>query len=71
MARLLYISASPREAASESLRTARVFTGTYQDAHPGDEVEHWDLWDGSLLTGDWDQARQQADAAARDIAKSL
>jgi FMN-dependent NADH-azoreductase len=23
------------------------------------------------LTGDWDQARQQADAAARDIAKSM
>lgn len=48
MARLLHISASPREAASESLRIARVFTGTYQDAHPGDEVERWDLWDGSL-----------------------
>ena len=48
MARLLHISASPREAASESLRIARVFTGTYEDAHPGDEVEHWDLWDGSL-----------------------
>jgi FMN-dependent NADH-azoreductase len=48
MARLLHISASPREAASESLRIAQVFTGTYQDAHPGDEVEHWDLWDGSL-----------------------
>lgn len=48
MARLLHISASPREGASESLRIAQVFTGTYQDAHPGDEVEHWDLWDGSL-----------------------
>lgn len=48
MAGLLHISASPREAASESLRIARVFTDTYQEVHPGDEVEHWDLWDGSL-----------------------
>lgn len=48
MTRLLHISASPREAASESLRIARVFSDTYQEAHPGDEVEHWDLWDGTL-----------------------
>ena len=48
MSTLLHISASPRGEASESLRIARVFTQAYRDAHPGDEVEHWDLWDGSL-----------------------
>ncbi|WP_214411024.1 FMN-dependent NADH-azoreductase [Sphaerisporangium fuscum] len=48
MGKLLHISASPRGEASESLRIARVFTEAYQEAHPGDEVEHWDLWDGSL-----------------------
>ncbi|NUW33259.1 NAD(P)H-dependent oxidoreductase [Nonomuraea sp. SMC257] len=48
MGKLLHISASPRGEASESLRIARVFTETFQEAHPDDEVEHWDLWDGSL-----------------------
>jgi len=48
MARLLHISASPRGGASESLRIAQVFTDTYRESHPGDTVEHWDLWDGSL-----------------------
>lgn len=48
MGRLLHISASPRGAASESLRIARVFTETYQESHADDEIEHWDLWDGSL-----------------------
>lgn len=48
MSRMLHISASPREAASESLRIARIFTDAYQEAHPGDDVEHWDLWDGTL-----------------------
>jgi FMN-dependent NADH-azoreductase len=48
MGRLLHISASPRGEASESLRLARVFTDTYQESHADAEVEHWDLWDGSL-----------------------
>lgn len=48
MGRLLHISASPRDEASESLRIAQVFTEVYQESHPHDEVEHWDLWDGSL-----------------------
>src|SRR5437763_10016387 len=48
MGKLLHISASPRGEASESLRIARVFTDTYQESHAGDEVERWDLWDGSL-----------------------
>jgi FMN-dependent NADH-azoreductase len=30
------------------LRIAEVFREVYEDTHPGVEVEHWDLWDGSL-----------------------
>lgn len=48
MNRLLHISASPRGAASESLGIADAFVEAYRDAHPGHEIEHWDLWDGSL-----------------------
>lgn len=48
MTRLLHISASPRGEASESLRIARVFTEAYRDAHEAAEIDHWDLWDGSL-----------------------
>jgi FMN-dependent NADH-azoreductase len=48
MGKLLHISASPRDEASESLQIARVFTEVYGESHPGDEVEQWDLWDGSL-----------------------
>jgi FMN-dependent NADH-azoreductase len=48
MSKLLHVSASPRDEASESLRIARVFTDVYRESHPRDEIEHWDLWDGSL-----------------------
>lgn len=48
MNRLLHISASPRGTASESLGIANAFVEAYRDAHPGHEIEHWDLWDGSL-----------------------
>jgi FMN-dependent NADH-azoreductase len=48
MSKLLHISASPRGTASESLRIAGVFVDAYRDAQPGVEVEHWNLWDGSL-----------------------
>ncbi|GAA3993920.1 NAD(P)H-dependent oxidoreductase [Allokutzneria multivorans] len=48
MGTLLHISASPRGEASESLRIARHFIEAYQENHPEDQVEHWDLWDGSL-----------------------
>jgi FMN-dependent NADH-azoreductase len=48
MGKLLHISASPRDEGSESLRIAQVFTDAYGKSHAGDEVEHWDLWDGSL-----------------------
>jgi FMN-dependent NADH-azoreductase len=45
---LLHISASPRGDRSESLALARTFVTAYEDSHPGDRVEHWDLWDGTL-----------------------
>jgi FMN-dependent NADH-azoreductase len=50
MSKLLHVSSSPRGEASESLRIASVFTEAYQEAHPDADVEHWDLWDGSLPT---------------------
>jgi FMN-dependent NADH-azoreductase len=48
MARLLHISASPRGEASESLRIAGTFVQVYRDVNPLDEIETWDLWDGTL-----------------------
>lgn len=48
MDRLLHVSSSPRGPASESLRLATVFTEEFTQSHPQAEVEHWDLWDGSL-----------------------
>ncbi len=46
--KLLHVSSSPRGEASESLRIAGVFVDAFREAHPDAEVEHWDLWDGSL-----------------------
>ena len=46
--RLLHIAASPRGAASESLRIAGEFLDGYRAAHPAAELDVWDLWDGSL-----------------------
>ena len=45
---LLHISASPRGAASESLRIADEFVVAYRDVHPDAEIVTWDLWDGTL-----------------------
>jgi FMN-dependent NADH-azoreductase len=46
--RLLHIGASPRGAASESLRIAETFLTAYREAHPSNEIQTWNLWDGSL-----------------------
>ena len=48
MTTLLHIAASPRGAASESRRIAETFLDAYRQTHPGDRVETWDLWDGTL-----------------------
>ena len=47
MTRLLHISASPRSQASESLALADAYVAAVVD-RPDVDVEHWDLWDGSL-----------------------
>ncbi|MEU7816609.1 NAD(P)H-dependent oxidoreductase [Pseudonocardia sp. NPDC049154] len=48
MARLLHVAASPRGAASESLAIASTFLDVYAETHPGAEITHRDLWDGTL-----------------------
>ena len=48
MTRLLHISASPRGEASESLGLAAAFLDVYRQTNPGADVEHLDLWDGTL-----------------------
>ncbi|GAA0406268.1 FMN-dependent NADH-azoreductase [Acrocarpospora corrugata] len=48
MSRLLHISASPRGSASLSRGIAEAFLAEYRDGHPGGEVDHFDLWDGTL-----------------------
>ncbi|XVV01386.1 FMN-dependent NADH-azoreductase [Actinosynnema sp. CA-248983] len=48
MAKLIHISASPRTSDSESLAIAATFVAAYREANPDDQVEHWDLWDGTL-----------------------
>lgn len=47
MTRLLHISASPRGAASESLALADTFLAELA-GRDDVQIEHWDLWDGSL-----------------------
>jgi FMN-dependent NADH-azoreductase len=46
--RLLHISASPRGERSESLALAEVFLEAFTEVRPDAEVDHFDLWDGSL-----------------------
>ena len=48
MTRLLHISASPRGAASESLALAGAFLQAHQAARPDVQVDHLDLFDGTL-----------------------
>ncbi|MFD1539575.1 FMN-dependent NADH-azoreductase [Nonomuraea guangzhouensis] len=45
---ILHISASPRGAESISLAIASTFVEEYVATHPGAQVDHFDLWDGSL-----------------------
>lgn len=48
MSRLLHISASPRGTESISLGIAETFLEEFRATHPGDVVDHFDLWDGTL-----------------------
>ena len=44
MPKLLYIESSPRKERSHSIAVAGAFLDAYRAAHPGHEVETWDLW---------------------------
>ena len=48
MTTLLHISASPRGERSESLALAETFLTAYRDTNPDNEIQTWDLWDGTL-----------------------
>jgi len=48
MSKLLYITASPRGEASESIALTEAFLAEYRTHHPDLEVDRLDLWDGSL-----------------------
>jgi FMN-dependent NADH-azoreductase len=48
MTTLLHVSASPRGDQSESLALAERFLAGYRLSDPDADVEHWDLWDGTL-----------------------
>jgi FMN-dependent NADH-azoreductase len=48
MSTLLHISGSPRTDRSESLALAERFLAGFTEANPAANVEHWDLWDGTL-----------------------
>ena len=48
MTRLLHVSASPRGSASESLALAETFLAAHLDVHPDVQVDHLDLFDGTL-----------------------
>ncbi|GAA4971839.1 FMN-dependent NADH-azoreductase [Kineococcus glutinatus] len=48
MSRLLHLSASPRGSLSESLALAATFLDTYRELNPLDDVDTFDLWDGTL-----------------------
>lgn len=50
MPRLLHVSASPRGENSQSLQLAATFLDTYQEIHSDVEIDHFDLWDGTLPT---------------------
>jgi FMN-dependent NADH-azoreductase len=48
VSRLLHISSSPRGEDSASLQIADAFVQAYHAANPEDDIDHWDLWDGTL-----------------------
>ncbi|TWT39330.1 FMN-dependent NADH-azoreductase [Blastopirellula retiformator] len=54
MAKLLYLESSPRKDRSASIAVAKEFLAKYQEAHPADEVDTWDLWSTSLPEFDGD-----------------
>ena len=52
MSKLLCIQASPRGERSKSIAVADVFVKTYQQAHPGDDIETLNVFNADLLAFD-------------------
>jgi FMN-dependent NADH-azoreductase len=52
MAKILYIQASPRKERSKSTQVAKVFLETYQQSHPDDDVETFNLFEADLPSFD-------------------
>ena len=48
MTNVLHISSSPRGEVSESIALADAFLTGLAETRPDVDVEHWDLWDGTL-----------------------
>ena len=57
MKKLLHISASPRGDLSESIALAGAFLAGLAETRPDIDVQHWDLWDGTLPQFGPDYAR--------------
>ena len=57
MTKLLHISASPRGDLSESIALAGAFLAGLAETRPDIDVQHWDLWDGTLPQFGPDYAR--------------
>ena len=48
IAKLLFLQASPRKTASQSIRVAQAYLDALQDQNPGLEVDIIELWDADL-----------------------
>ena len=57
MTNILHISSSPRGDLSESIALADAFLTGLAETRPDVDVEHWDLWDGTLPEFGPDYAR--------------
>ncbi|MCM3697901.1 FMN-dependent NADH-azoreductase [Paenibacillus macerans] len=64
MATVLYVTAHPFQDDSHSLRVGRHFIETYQEANPGDEVIHLDLYRMDLPQIDEDLLRRWGQPAS-------
>lgn len=56
MTKLLFIKASPRDAASKTVAIAQSFVTRFTQTHPGTEVDTIDLWRENLPAFDGDKA---------------
>ena len=66
MAKLLYVESSPRGDRSHTAAVARAFLNAYQEAHPCDEVDTWDLWSLDAPLVEFDGAAITAKYAVRN-----